>query len=153
MSVEDFDVLLAAAWLHDIGYAPSVRVTGFHPLDGARYLREHGWPSRVCGLVAHHSGANIVAEARGLTAELSEFVPDDGLVADVLTFADQTTGPHGEPMTVDRRIADMLRRHGPDSVNAYVHPVRGPVLRTVVDRVERELHRVTPAQNRGASLP
>lgn len=32
-------VLIAAAWLHDIGYAPAVTDTGFHPLDGARYLR------------------------------------------------------------------------------------------------------------------
>src|SRR5262245_2028056 len=28
------DVLLAAAWLHDIGYARKARKTGFHPLDG-----------------------------------------------------------------------------------------------------------------------
>ena len=27
-------VLVDAAWLHDIGYAPTVRRTGFHPLDG-----------------------------------------------------------------------------------------------------------------------
>ncbi|MGH3588381.1 MAG: HD domain-containing protein, partial [Pseudonocardia sp.] len=31
------DVLEAAAWLHDIGYASPLAVTGFHPLDGARY--------------------------------------------------------------------------------------------------------------------
>jgi hypothetical protein len=30
--------LLASAYLHDIGYAPSLRVTGFHPLDGALYV-------------------------------------------------------------------------------------------------------------------
>ena len=35
----DADLVLAAAWLHDIGYAPAVAVTGFHPLDGARHLR------------------------------------------------------------------------------------------------------------------
>ena len=33
------DDLVAAAWLHDIGYAPELVDTGFHPLDGARYLR------------------------------------------------------------------------------------------------------------------
>jgi hypothetical protein len=33
---------VAAAWLHDIGYAPAIAEsgTGFHPLDGARYLRD-----------------------------------------------------------------------------------------------------------------
>ncbi len=27
-------LLVAAAWLHDIGYATALRKTGFHPLDG-----------------------------------------------------------------------------------------------------------------------
>src|SRR4051794_12498122 len=36
--------VVAAAWLHDIGYAPALVVTGLHPVDGARYLRENGWP-------------------------------------------------------------------------------------------------------------
>ncbi len=31
--------LVAAAYLHDIGYAPELAITGFHPLDGARHLR------------------------------------------------------------------------------------------------------------------
>jgi hypothetical protein len=30
-------LLVAAAWLHDIGYAADLRETGFHPLDGARH--------------------------------------------------------------------------------------------------------------------
>jgi HD domain-containing protein len=47
----DRPVLLAAAWLHDIGYSPLVQDTGFHPLDGARYLEQHGWPGRVAALV------------------------------------------------------------------------------------------------------
>ena len=41
---DDVDLLVAAAWLHDIGYAESVADTGFHPLDGARYLRRLGAP-------------------------------------------------------------------------------------------------------------
>ncbi|MEU2875944.1 HD domain-containing protein [Streptomyces sp. NPDC007070] len=63
----DRDLLVAAAWLHDIGYAPELRDTGFHPLDGARYLEALGASAR---LVAHHSGAVCEAEQRGLSAEL-----------------------------------------------------------------------------------
>jgi len=48
-------LLVAAAWLHDIGYAPRLRDSGFHPLDGARHLRAIGWPPAICNLVAHHS--------------------------------------------------------------------------------------------------
>ncbi|WP_326766779.1 HD domain-containing protein [Streptomyces sp. NBC_01591] len=32
------EVLDAAAVLHDIGYAPPLVDTGYHPLDGARHL-------------------------------------------------------------------------------------------------------------------
>lgn len=34
----DRDLLIAAAWLHDIGYAPELADTGFHPVDGAWYV-------------------------------------------------------------------------------------------------------------------
>jgi len=56
----DADLLEAAAWLHDIGYSPKLADTGFHPLDGARYLRdvEHADPM-LCRLVANHSCAII----------------------------------------------------------------------------------------------
>ncbi len=57
---EDADVLIAAAWLHDIGYAPVLadQGTGFHPLDGARHLRDAlNADGLLCRLVAHHSCA------------------------------------------------------------------------------------------------
>jgi HD superfamily phosphodiesterase len=49
---DDRPYLVAAAWLHDIGYAPRLAVTAFHPLDGARYLRSLG-QERLAGLVAY----------------------------------------------------------------------------------------------------
>lgn len=49
---ETADCLVAAAWLHDIGYAPSVRQTGFHPLDGAMFARSAGFGELVASLVA-----------------------------------------------------------------------------------------------------
>ncbi|MGA3562190.1 HD domain-containing protein [Melissospora conviva] len=32
---DDAELLAAAGWLHDIGYAPDIADTGFHALDGA----------------------------------------------------------------------------------------------------------------------
>ena len=138
-------LLVAAAWVHDIGYAPAVRRTGFHPLDGALYLRERDWPSTIVGLVAHHSGARFVAESWGVGQLMRTFdanVYAYGPLADALTYADQTTGPDGRLMTIDERFADMLRRHGPDSPNARAHALRAPALRAAVHRTERRLQRI-----------
>nr|WP_244167179.1 HD domain-containing protein [Micromonospora marina] len=54
---EDQHLLVAAAFLHDIGYSPEIRDTGFHALDGARWLRRNGFEPRLAGLVAYHSCA------------------------------------------------------------------------------------------------
>jgi putative nucleotidyltransferase with HDIG domain len=58
-----------AAWLHDIGYSEQVARTGFHPLDGARWLRERGWPAEICRLVAWHTAASVEGNIRGLDAD------------------------------------------------------------------------------------
>ena len=108
-------LLVAAAWMHDIGYAPSLRDSGFHPLDGARYLRSAGWPRVICDLVAHHSGSRFVAAALGMSEELGDFGYQENRLTDALTVADQTCGPNGRPMTVEERFEDMLARHGPHS--------------------------------------
>jgi hypothetical protein len=136
---EDRDLLVAAAWLHDVGYAASLRDTGFHPLDGARFLLRDGWPIRLCALVAHHSGARFSAGYYGVAAELGTFTYEESSVSDALTYADQTVGPHGQPLPIRRRIADMLRRHGPDSIQARVHRVREPYLLGAADRTETRL--------------
>ncbi len=73
----DADLPEAAAWLHDIGYAPDLAVTGLHQLDRARYLRDaqHA-DAMLCRLVAYHSCAIIEAGERGLADVLSsEFEP------------------------------------------------------------------------------
>src|SRR5262245_53222001 len=137
----DRDLLVAAAWLHDIGYADAAADTGFHPLDGARLLDRDGWPRRIACLVAHHSGAAFVAAASGMSGALRQFPQEFSPVSDALTYADQTTGPNGRPMSMADRMADMLRRHGPDSANARAHPLRERYLRAVADRVEARLSR------------
>jgi HD domain len=135
----DREMLVAAAWLHDIGYSKPLWRTGFHPLDGALYLSDHGWPARLAGLVAHHSAADFVAEALGLREQLDAFPAEDSALADALAYADQTTGPQGHRMQIHDRMADMLERHGTASANARVHPSRKSRLLAAAERVEARL--------------
>jgi putative nucleotidyltransferase with HDIG domain len=111
---QDADLLEAAAWLHDIGYSPDLVVTGFHPLDGARYLRAlERADERLCGLVAHHSCAVNEAQERGLISELTdEFEPADRLLSDALTYCDMTTTPDGRPVDVEHRLTEIQSRYG-----------------------------------------
>ena len=109
------DLLEAAAWLHDIGYAPDLATTGFHPLDGARYLRDTQYAgTMLCRLVAHHSCAIIEAEERGLADVLSlEFKPAPYALSSVLTYRDITTSPDGELVPAEKRLAEIHHRYGP----------------------------------------
>ncbi len=137
----DAPLLVAAAWLHDIGYAATVRRTGFHPLDGALVLREMGWPLEVTTLVAHHSGARFVAAVRGLLDALEPFPFVANPLTDAVTVVDQTAGPHGVSMSINARMEDMLTRHGDDSPNARAHPQRRPYLLSAAARVAERLER------------
>jgi hypothetical protein len=114
----DADIVEAAAWLHDIGYSPDLVGTGFHPLDGARYLRD-AWRAspQLCRLVANHTGALIEAQERGLGEQLAtEFPAPDSLLYDALTFCDLRTGPDGRPLSVEQRLAEIAARYGPDDI-------------------------------------
>jgi hypothetical protein len=142
VSEDQRDRLVAAAWLHDIGYSPALVAAGFHPLDGAHHLDRLAWPASLSVLVAHHSGARFVAAAAGLAEPLRLYPFEDSLTMDTLTYADQIVGPGGRPCSPELRMADMLRRHGPDSPNARAHQLRGPYLRAVVARVEGRLARM-----------
>jgi len=78
LSAEDADLLVAAALVHDVGYAPSLNRLGFHAVDGARFLRAQG-QERLARLVAHHSGARFEAEERDLVEQLAAFPVEDGM--------------------------------------------------------------------------
>lgn len=146
------EVIGAAAWLHDIGYAPSIAATGFHPLDGARFTKEAGFAPDVASLVAFHTSAEAEAEQRGLLAELvTEFVRPQVANLDVLTYCDVTVGPQGQPMTVDDRLAEILERY--ESTDVVYQSTRRaePELRALVERVERRIARSVPVGLGGSS--
>ena len=131
------EVLVAAAWLHDVGYAKHVAATGFHPLDGASLLRDQGFPDAVVSLVAYHTGAENEAAERGLSDALAVFERPDPVLLDVLTFSDLTVGPEGQRVDVQSRITEILSGY-PDR-----HPVNksvtrsAPALLAAAQRVKR----------------
>lgn len=111
---EDRDLLIAAAYLHDVGYSPDLVVTGFHPLDGARWIRDQHQDERLARLVAHHSCSTYEAQVRGLLEVLlAEFEPEETAAYDALVFCDMTTGPTGKTISFEERIEDIYRRYGP----------------------------------------
>jgi HD domain len=138
---EDADLLEAAAWLHDIGYSPELVETGFHPLDGARYLRDvHQADTTLCSLVAHHSYAIIEAEERGVADELSrEFPSASPVLCDALAYCDMTTDPDGNLVSVRDRLAEIRERYGPYSTVTRFTRKAEPCLWSSVARTDYRL--------------
>lgn len=131
-------LLEAAAVLHDIGYAPPLVDTGFHPLDGARYLRDaHGADEHLVRLVANHSFALLEAEERGLRADLAEEFPllGDPLLVDALVYCDMTTTPDGRRTTSQERVNEIRSRYGDDSIVGRFIRRADPEVHASVDRV------------------
>jgi hypothetical protein len=141
----DADLLEAAAWLHDIGYAPGLATTGLHQLDGARYLRDtqHA-DAMLCRLVAHHSCAIIEAGERGLADILSdEFDPAPDVLASVLTYCDMTTSPDGGPVPVEKRLAEIHDRYGPGHLVSRPMQRATPMILRAVEQVHHRAAQTT----------
>ncbi|MFJ1795179.1 HD domain-containing protein [Kitasatospora griseola] len=135
-------LLVSAAVLHDVGYAPRLAATGFHPLDGARFLRDvHGADGRLTRLVANHSFALLEAEERGLRDELEAEFPllENQFLVDALVWCDMTTTPHGSPTTAEARVAEILGRYGAESLVGRFIRRAAPEIFAAVARVKAEL--------------
>ncbi|MEO3775458.1 HD domain-containing protein [Micromonospora sp. B11E3] len=136
----ELDLLTAAAWLHDIGYSPAIVDTGFHSLDGARWLLRMGFSSRLASLVAHHSCASYEADERGLGDALAaEFPREESITSDALWFADMTTGPDGQDLTPEERLAEVRERYGPDDLVTRFWRKAEPALMQAVLRTRSRL--------------
>ncbi|MFJ4899446.1 MULTISPECIES: HD domain-containing protein [unclassified Streptomyces] len=136
------ELLFSAAILHDVGYAPRLAVTGFHSLDGARFLRDtHAVDERLVRLVANHSFALLEAEERGLRAVLEAEFPllDDQRLVDALVYCDMTTTPDGEVTSVEARLAEIAARYGAGSLVGHFIRRAEPDIIAAVRRVESAL--------------
>jgi hypothetical protein len=141
------DVLVAAAWLHDLGYAASLVETGLHALDGARHVRVLGH-ERLAGLVAYHSGSRREAGLRRLVTELAEFEDEASDTATALTYCDMTTSATGAIVTFRERLADVERRYGADHVVSQSLRWARPEIERCIQMVEARLHEVEASQVR-----
>lgn len=133
---KDADTLVSAAWLHDVGYAPGIALLGFHPLDGATFLRRHGFANRVVNLVAFHSGAEFEAKELGLDAHLAAYVDERSLIRDLLWYADMTVGPDGQRLSFSARMDDVRERYPPDHYIVRAMDVGMPERELAVERAE-----------------
>ncbi len=138
----DSAMLIAAAVLHDVGYAPNLAATRFHPLDGARFLQTQDAPARLCALIARHSCAVKEAELRGCADDLAEFPDEETPLRDALWYCDMVTGPGGQRLTVDERLAEIQSRYGPESIVGQFIDLARPEL---LGAVERTVARYTAA--------
>ena len=119
--------VVVAAWLHDVGYAPAIRVSGLHSLDGAWFLRSLGVSDAVVGLVGRHTGAEFEAEERGLLADFSGLPLVDVDDLEVLTLVDLVCGPAGDFVTPEERLAEIGARYAAED------PVHQAVSRSSVE--------------------
>lgn len=132
--------LVDAAWLHDIGHSPAVSSSGFHPLDGARWLRAEGFCEETCSLVAWHTGAIHEARERGLEDELhTEFAEPAPLALDALTWADLTSSPLGVIVSPEVRLGEILYRYEPGSAVRLAIAAGMTDLHGSIDRIEQLL--------------
>lgn len=136
----DREYLMASAYLHDIGYAPTIKSTGFHPLDGANYILTSLGDMRLAALVAHHSEARFEAALRGLSEELQKYPREHSAVTDALIYCDMTTDGTGQHVTLRERLADILHRY--DETDIVVQALRQarPYWTLAVARTQKRLY-------------
>ena len=137
--MDDRSLLVVAAWWHDLGYAPALRDTGCHQIDGARYLEREGYPDRLVALVAHHSAATCEADERGLLAELEVWPREESPVADALWMAAMTTGPGGEELAYDERLSEILTRYQRTSTVGRAMLRAEPAIRAAIERTRQRM--------------
>lgn len=135
---EDAAVLVAAAWLHDVGYAPELRRTGAHQLDGGALLRGLG-EERLAALVAHHSESRFELALMGLEGQLDAYADEDSPVSEGLTYCDLTTSPTGTPVDPEERLTEIRGRYGDGHVYVRAQRVALPHLLGAVTATRRRL--------------
>ena len=133
-SGELLDLAESAALLHDIGYWKEIALTGFHPIDGAKFLIEHG-EREIADLIVGHSCSPEEGQLLGhLGIEQSP-----NIVAKLITFWDVQVKQGGEVVTYSERYNDILKRYGEDSIVGQANKLAKSRIELIIDEVSRLL--------------
>lgn len=128
------DSAYRAALLHDIGYAEPLRDSGYHPIDGARYLRRRQEPL-LAELIECHSNAPEFA----LLSNLGRITVSLHPIADLITYWDVRVKQGGQVVSYEERLADIRKRHGAESLVWRAHELANPRIEILNARVEKML--------------
>lgn len=130
----DLDLAECAALLHDIGYWPPIAHTGFHPIDGARFLEQEG-EQEIPRIIVGHSCSPEEGELRGFPGICS----DPGLIAKLITYWDVQVQQGGAVVSYDERLQDILARYGTESIVGQANLKAKPRIETLLMEVKQVL--------------
>ena len=112
-------VLLLASQYHDVGYSEelthNVGKSQKHYIHGYLHLKARGVANQVCRLVLHHTYARDLERIKfnDLTIfNKNPLLPQDAKLLFILNDSDMTTNGHGETVTKDIRLKDIVNRYG-----------------------------------------
>lgn len=111
--------LIQSAFLHDIGYSPTLANHQYHPVDGTIFAYEQGFPKPVLAAVLFHSEAMRTRSLSSAIVTLYEknyplLDKKDQFFIDMITYCDLHCSPHGQRVTLDERVNEVVVRYGAD---------------------------------------
>jgi HD superfamily phosphodiesterase len=92
--------------VHDLGYCDDFSITGFHPIDGYRYLIKID--KTIADRMVLHTSTPEEAELRHII--LPDIIMDD--YAKLLSYADSRVTGDGRVVSFEERLQDITSRYG-----------------------------------------
>jgi Cof subfamily protein (haloacid dehalogenase superfamily) len=116
LTPEEARAVELAALFHDIGYAPALRLTGFHPLDSAIFLAHRAAPEAAIQAVLLHRYAREKAATHPAASSIYADLPltSPHLADDLVSFCDLRISPEGTLVTLKERLKEAGTRYGPE---------------------------------------
>lgn len=130
----DETLAYCAGLVHDIGYLEDIADTGFHPLDGYRFLLRSGFPELARRIVGHGCA---IEEAELLGITLPEGIDD--LIARLITYWDMQVRTGGEIAGYEIRLRDVLTQYGEDSLIGRANRCARPRIEQIIEQINRLL--------------
>lgn len=133
----DLDFADCAALLHDIGYWKPIAITGFHPIDGARFLEQQG-EHNLASLIVGHSCSVEEGELLGFT----EIKFSSDIIAKLITYWDVQVKQGGEVVSYKERFTDIISRYGADSIVGKANIKAKPRIEKIIKEIDEMLKAV-----------